>query len=67
MRKQVTVRLLRPDGQEVRVGKGPEVTLAGEPVDLVLYLMGRKGVAQVEPSRAIPPRWRSSRRAKLGI
>jgi uncharacterized protein (TIGR03085 family) len=50
VRKEVTVRLERPDGADVSVGKGPEVTLAGDPVELVLYMMGRKAVAQVELS-----------------
>jgi uncharacterized protein (TIGR03085 family) len=50
VRKQVKVRLQPPDGEGVTVGRGPEVVLAGEPVELVLYLMGRKGVAQVELS-----------------
>jgi hypothetical protein len=30
------------------VGSGPEVTVTGDPVELVLYLMGRKAVAQVD-------------------
>jgi uncharacterized protein (TIGR03085 family) len=58
VRKQLTVRLARGDadhdgadhdgGDDVRVGSGPEVTVTGDPVELVLYLMGRKTVAQVE-------------------
>ena len=43
-----TVRLQRPDGSAVSLGKGPEVTVAGEPVDVLLYLFGREGAAQVE-------------------
>jgi uncharacterized protein (TIGR03085 family) len=52
VRKQLTVRLARPAGQQagddVSVGSGPEVTVTGDPVELVLYLMGRKAVAQVD-------------------
>jgi uncharacterized protein (TIGR03085 family) len=48
VRKQLTVRLARPDGDDVNVGKGPEVSVTGDPVELVLYLMGRKTVAQVD-------------------
>ena len=42
------VRLVRPDGQEVVVGKGPEVTVTGDPLELVLYLQGRRDAAEVE-------------------
>lgn len=48
--KGAKVRLQRPDGGSVTVGHGPEVVVTGEPVDLVLYLFGREGVAQVEIS-----------------
>jgi uncharacterized protein (TIGR03085 family) len=44
----VTVRLQRPGGDAIRVGKGPEVVVTGGPVDLLLYLFGREGAAQVE-------------------
>jgi uncharacterized protein (TIGR03085 family) len=47
VRKQVTTRLTRPDGRSKAVGTGPEVTVTGDPVELVLYLMGRKAVAEV--------------------
>ena len=44
------VCLLRPDGKEIVVGKGPEVTITGEPLELVLYLQGRRDAAVVEIS-----------------
>lgn len=45
-----SVRLQRPGGDAVVVGSGPEVVLRGEPLELLLYLFGRKGAAQVELS-----------------
>ena len=42
------VRLQRPDHEAVTVGHGPEVVVTGQPVDLLLYLFGREGAAQVE-------------------
>lgn len=42
-----SVRLVRPDGQSIVVGSGPEVSLAGDPVELLLYLQGRRSAAQV--------------------
>jgi hypothetical protein len=42
------VRLVHPDGTDITVGRGPEVTLAGEPLELVLYLQGRRDAAVVE-------------------
>jgi uncharacterized protein (TIGR03085 family) len=43
------VRLLRPDGAEIGHGPaGRPVRLAGEAGELMLYLYGRTGVAQVE-------------------
>ena len=50
VRKEITVRLVRPDGSAVAVGAGPEVVVRGEPLELSLYLMGRKGVSDVEVS-----------------
>jgi uncharacterized protein (TIGR03085 family) len=50
VRKQVAVRLRRPDGldgTDITVGRGPEVIVNGEPLELVLFLMGRKAAAQV--------------------
>jgi uncharacterized protein (TIGR03085 family) len=46
--KGATVRLQRPGGETVTTGRGPEVVLTGEPVDLILYLFGRDAAAQVE-------------------
>jgi uncharacterized protein (TIGR03085 family) len=42
-----SVVVARTGGASVRVGRGPEVALAGEPVELLLYLFGRRGVAAV--------------------
>jgi uncharacterized protein (TIGR03085 family) len=42
------VRLERPDGGSVVVGRGPVVVLAGAPVELLLYLFGRREAAVVE-------------------
>jgi uncharacterized protein (TIGR03085 family) len=42
------VRLQRPGGEAVSSGRGPEVVVTGEPVDLVLYLFGREQVAAVK-------------------
>jgi uncharacterized protein (TIGR03085 family) len=43
-----TVRLARRDGDSVTSGSGPEVTVTGDPVDLLLYLFGRKAAASVD-------------------
>ena len=45
--KGASVRLVEPDGQSIVVGSGPEVTLTGDPVELLLYLQGRRSSAQV--------------------
>ena len=37
-----------PDGDAITTGHGPEVVVTGEPVDLLLYLFGRDGAAEVE-------------------
>lgn len=66
VRKDLTVRLRRPDGDEVTVGSGPEVVVTGEPVELVLLLMGRRGVAVVEVS-GDPDAVSRFEAAKLGI
>ena len=42
-----SVRIERPEGAHVVTGSGPEVVLTGEPIDLVLYLFGRRGAAEV--------------------
>lgn len=44
----VTVRLVCPDGRSVSVGSGPEVVLTGDPLEMVLYLQGRRRAAAVE-------------------
>jgi uncharacterized protein (TIGR03085 family) len=47
--KEVGLELVRPGGEMVVARKGePRVSATGGPVDLALYLAGRKGVAQVE-------------------
>jgi len=47
--KGVVVRLATPDGDEVVVGSsGATVSVEGEPLELVLYLFGRRGAAVVE-------------------
>jgi uncharacterized protein (TIGR03085 family) len=43
-----SVVVARAGGASTRVGRGPEVTLTGEPVELLLYLFGRRGAAVVE-------------------
>ena len=43
-----TVRLQRPDGSATICGHGPEVVVTGEPVELLLYLFGREGAAEVD-------------------
>ena len=50
VRKQVAVRLRRTDGldgTDITVGRGPEAIVSGEPLELVLYLFGRRTVAEV--------------------
>ena len=42
------VRLQRPGGAAATTGRGPEVIVTGEPVEIVLYLFGREDVAEVE-------------------
>lgn len=64
--KGASVRLVRSDGRDVTVGKGPEAVLTGEPVDLVLYLQGRRGAAQVEIS-GDPSAIQALETADLGI
>lgn len=48
--KGATVRVTRGEGQSVAVGTGPEVSLSGDPVELLLYLQGRRSAAVVEMS-----------------
>jgi len=44
-----TVRLIAPQG-ETTAGSGPEVVVRGDPLELVLYLFGRRAAADVELS-----------------
>lgn len=47
----VTVELRRPDGEAIMLrGRGPKVVMQGRPIELLLYLMGRRRVAEVELS-----------------
>jgi uncharacterized protein (TIGR03085 family) len=41
------VTLQPTEGEAVSFGRGPEVVLAGAPVELLLYLQGRRSAAQV--------------------
>jgi uncharacterized protein (TIGR03085 family) len=43
-----SVRLARRDGDSITIGRGDEVTLTGDPVELLLYLFGRRAAASVE-------------------
>jgi uncharacterized protein (TIGR03085 family) len=42
------VRVQRTGGAAVVSGRGPEAVLTGEPVELLLYLFGRRDAAEVE-------------------
>lgn len=74
-RAPVTVVLARtgpagepdPAAERVRLaGSGPEVVLAGEPLELLLFSSGRGAHARVEPSGA-PDAVRSLRELHLGL
>lgn len=41
------VTLRRPDGGSTSVGRGPEAVLTGPPVELLVYLQGRRSAAEV--------------------
>lgn len=61
-----TVVLHRPDGSRAQVGAGPEVVVAGEPVELLLYVFGRRDAAEVTltgPAEAL----RALEEASLGL
>jgi uncharacterized protein (TIGR03085 family) len=59
--------LRRPSGDEIVARKGePVATLTGEPVDLLLYVMGRRDAAQVEVTGS-PEALAALAAAKLGI
>lgn len=62
----ISVGLATPQGQRNVVGSGPEVTLTGEPVELLLYLQGRRGAAQVGLGGS-PDAVETLERASLGI
>lgn len=46
--KRVGVVLERPDGDTIVIGKPPSARLRGAPLEIGLYLFGRKGAADVE-------------------
>lgn len=64
--KGARVCLVRPDGEVISVGSGPEVTIAGDPVELLLYLQGRRAAAAVEVSGPLSAR-EALESAQLGI
>ena len=65
--KGVGLVLRRPSGEEITVRKGePVATITGEPVDVLLYLLGRRGAAQDE-STGDPVAVTTLQAAKLGI
>jgi uncharacterized protein (TIGR03085 family) len=48
VRTRIATTVARPGGESTTIGKGPAVILTGDPVELALYLSGRKGAAQVD-------------------
>lgn len=44
------VVLARPSGEAIAVGRGPEVTVTGDPLELSLHLVGRREAAEVTVS-----------------
>lgn len=64
--RPVAVELRTPDGRRRRFGKGEEVVLTGAPVELALYLSGRRDAAEVTvegPTTAC----QAVERAQLGL
>jgi uncharacterized protein (TIGR03085 family) len=61
-----TVRLARREADSITIGSGPEVALTGEPVELLLYLFGRRSAASVEIVGADDAK-QALERAKLGV
>lgn len=61
-----SVRLVRPDGQSIVIGSGPQVSLAGDPIELLLYLQGRRAAALVSLDGA-PAARQALETAQLGI
>jgi uncharacterized protein (TIGR03085 family) len=49
VRKDISVRVrgADDDAEDIVVGSGPEAILTGAPLEVVLFLMGRRGAAQV--------------------
>jgi uncharacterized protein (TIGR03085 family) len=66
VRKAIATTVARPEGESVTIGSGPAATVTGDPVDLSLYLSGRKGAAQVELT-GDPDAVRILQEASLGI
>jgi uncharacterized protein (TIGR03085 family) len=63
---EAAVDLKTPGRKTIRAGRGPAVTVSGEPVDIALYLYGRKRAADVSitgDERGVL----GLERAKLGI
>ena len=63
---EAAVDLKSPGRKTFRAGRGPGVTVSGEPVDIALYLYGRKRAADVSitgDERGVL----GLERAKLGI
>jgi uncharacterized protein (TIGR03085 family) len=64
--KEATVRLEGTGGEAVELGTGPTAVVTGEPLELSLFLFGRKGVAAVELS-GDPAAIEVLRKASLGV
>jgi hypothetical protein len=64
--KEATVRLEGTGGEAVELGTGPMAVVTGEPLELSLFLFGRKGVAAVELS-GDPAAIEVLRKASLGV
>lgn len=64
--KGASVHLVRPDGGSILVGSGPEVSVTGAPLEMLLYLQGRRTAAQVEIEGESAPR-HALETAQLGI
>lgn len=61
-----SVRLVRPAGGAITVGSGPQAMIVGDPVELVLYLQGRRDAAAVEVSGPASAQ-KALQSAQLGI
>ncbi len=60
------VVLARPNGDRVSVGDGPEVVVTGEPLEVVLYVLGRRSAARVDVTGE-PAAQTALEQAKLGL